>query len=269
MRKIQITFSVPPGVLTSLSPCALSVLPFTVGYIGGIADGKRSSFPPSLAFAMGLATSLCGLGLAASLLGKVYGTEGSGLAAGGPVLSAGLYILLGLALLDIIQLPSLLPSASSLAPEQRSPSDISTSKSPGYAFGELFRAFAFGASSALVASPCATPVLASLLAFISSNKVDPSGGAALLFAYSTGYTVPILAAGVAAGGLKSLLSLKSYFRFVSQHLGSTLRWPLRPSSLEFCWKGDAKRCRRWITPASGAILIAYGTYSALDHLVPV
>ncbi|KAJ1474919.1 cytochrome c assembly protein, partial [Baffinella frigidus] len=220
------------------------------------------------------------LGLAASLLGRVYGADGSALAAAGPVFSAALYIILGLSLLDILhlpsftsvfsaalyiilglslldilQLPSFLPSASSLVPAKNAPTPdgVDGADSTGYKGEELLKAFAFGASSALVASPCATPVLASLLAFVSSNKVDPTAGAALLFAYSTGYTAPvlaagvatgslkytapILAAGVATGSLKSLLSLKSSFR--------------------------------WVTPVSGAVLVAYGTYSALDHLVPV
>lgn len=57
-------------------------------------------------------------------------------------------------------------------------------------------AYLAGATFALVASPCSTPVLASLLAYVSTSQ-NPAAGGLLLLVYSCGYVTPLLVAATA------------------------------------------------------------------------
>jgi len=82
----------------------------------------------------------------------------------------------------------------------------------------------------LVASPCSTPVLATLLAWISTTK-DPVLGSLLLLAYTAGYVTPLVLAGTFTASIKKLLELRR-------------------------WSG-------WITPASGLLLVIFGVFSLL------
>ena len=58
------------------------------------------------------------------------------------------------------------------------------------------QAYLVGATFALAASPCSTPVLATLLGWVSTAE-DPFTGAGLLLAYSCGYVAPLLVAATA------------------------------------------------------------------------
>ena len=90
------------GLLTSLTPCTISMLPITIGYISSCDDDDRpsSGFVQSLWFALGMATTLAGLGIAATLLGKVYGQIGIGL----PLIVGAIAILMGLNQLELLPL---------------------------------------------------------------------------------------------------------------------------------------------------------------------
>ena len=57
------------GLLTSLGPCSLSLLPITIAYIGGTEKNKFKL----MSFSGGVVFSLVALGAASGFLGKIYG----------------------------------------------------------------------------------------------------------------------------------------------------------------------------------------------------
>jgi len=203
------------GLLTSLTPCMLSMLPLTVAYIGGYeSKGKFSSLVQSVYFAFGLATTLAILGVAAAIFGKVYGQIGIGL----PILVSAIAIIMGLNLLEII--PLRFPSWG----------DTDWIKNK---FSDGVRSYLLGITFGLVASPCSTPVLITLLAYI-ANTQNILLGTVFLLSYAVGYVSPLILAGTFTGSLKKLLSL----RIITQ----------------------------WINPLSGAILLGFGVISLASRL---
>lgn len=205
------------GLLTSLTPCMLSMLPLTVGYIGGYETKSRlHAAAQSTWFSLGLATTLAALGIVAAFLGRVYGQIGIGL----PIAVSIVAILMGLHLLEALPIP--LPSFDGI---EFIPNDL-----PDGA-----RSYLLGLTFGLVASPCSTPVLATLLAWVASTQ-NLLLGAVLLLAYAAGYVAPLIVAGTFTASLKKLLS--------------------------------ARRWSAWITPASGVLLVGFGVFSLIFRLLP-
>ncbi|MDQ7093128.1 cytochrome c biogenesis protein CcdA [Desulfosporosinus sp. PR] len=170
------------GVLTSLSPCILSMLPVMLGYIGGLAKPtKTKGFIVSGFFVLGLAVTFSILGISAALLGKVFGQIGPAW----PYIIGLLAIVMGLQLMGVlnIELPGL-----KIMPEKR---------------GGVLGPFGVGLLFGLVASPCATPVLAVLMTYVAGQGVLWYG-ALLLFIYGLGHGLPLLVAGTFTALLKSL-----------------------------------------------------------------
>jgi cytochrome c-type biogenesis protein len=203
------------GLLTSLTPCMLSMLPITIGYIGGYeAKSRLQAAAQSTWFSLGLATTLALLGIVAAIFGKVYGQIGIGL----PIIVSILAILMGLNLLEA--LPIQFPSFGSM--------DWISDELP-----QGVRAYCIGLSFGLVASPCSTPVLASLLGWVAKQQ-DLFMGGILLLSYTLGYVMPLILAGTFTASIKKILELRR-------------------------WSG-------WINPVSGVLLIAFGVFSLLSRI---
>lgn len=213
-----LTFTVvfSAGLLTSLGPCSLSLLPITVAYMAGFSsqEAPGRAWQRSLSFAAGIVAALVMLGGTTSLLGRLYG-QVPGVV---PTVVALLAVVMGLNLLGLVRLP--LPAGPD--PElwrQRVPAPL----------GPLAAGAAFG----LAASPCTTPVLAVLLAWI-AQQGQPMVGMLLLTCFGAGQVVPLMLAGTAAAAMPRLLALRER--------------------------------SRWIPPISGAVLLASGGLTLLAQL---
>ena len=181
------------GLLTSLGPCSLSLLPVTLAYLAGFSDGQPA-WQRSLSFVLGIVLALIGLGLSSALLGRIYG-QVPGLV---PVLVALLAVIMGLQLLGVIQLR--LPAGPDPERWRRSVPAPLAPVAAGLAFG-------------LAATPCTTPVLAVLLGWM-AQAGRPLLGAALLASFGAGQVLPLLLAGTAAASLPRLLDLRAAGRWV-------------------------------------------------------
>jgi cytochrome c-type biogenesis protein len=210
------------GLLTSLGPCSLSLLPVTLAYLAGFSSpGERPAsatavlpWQRSLSFAGGIVASLVLLGLVSGLMGQLYGSIPTPV----PLLVAVVAVVMGLNLLGVVRVP--LPAGPD--PERwrrRVPAPL----------GPVAAGLAFG----LAATPCTTPVLAVLLAWMAQHG-NPLQGMVLLTCFGAGQVVPLLLAGTAAASLPGLL-----------------RW---------------RRLGQWIPPISGVVLVSTGTLTLLAHL---
>ncbi|NEN99678.1 MAG: cytochrome c biogenesis protein CcdA, partial [Moorea sp. SIO3I7] len=168
----------------------------------------------SVWFALGLATTLAALGIIAASIGRVYGQIGVGL----PIIVSVIAIIMGLNLLEA--LPLQFPSWGGM--------DWISQEWP-----KGLRSYLIGLTFGLVASPCSTPVLATLLAWVVSTK-DLVLGGALLLSYTAGYVAPLILAGTFTASIKRLLELRQ-------------------------WSA-------WITPVSGALLVGFGVFSLLSRI---
>ena len=175
------------GVLLSLTPCVLPMLPI----LSSLIVGQGQAVTRGRGLALALSYSL-GMALVYTALGVAAGLAGEGLAAALQnvwVLSAFAAGLVALALSMFgayeLQLPSALTASLSQA----------SGRLPA---GRVAGVFAMGGVSALIVSPCVAAPLAGALVYLSQTRDVWLGGSAL-FALAAGMSVPLLLLGASAG----------------------------------------------------------------------
>ena len=182
------------GLLTSLGPCSLSLLPITIAYLAGF-NNDQSPLIRSLTFCSGIVFSLVILGSISGFLGKIYGQLPIGLT----TLVAILAVLMGLNLLGAIKIN--LPTGPDPKKwEGKIPKPL----------GPVAAGIAFG----LASSPCSTPVLAVLLAWITQSE-SPFLGMLLLLCFGAGQVIPLFIAGIAAGTIPKLLAFRPFGSWIT------------------------------------------------------
>lgn len=217
------------GLLLSLTPCVLPMIPILSGIIVGgkqAADKSPSrlhSFNLSLAYTLGMALSYTVAGVAAGLSGKllsnalqnawVLGTTGL------------LFVLLALSMFGFYELK--LPSGF----ESRMVNTTNHIKG-----GRFLGIFIMGALSALIVSPCVAAPLAGALLYISQTHDVLLGGTAL-FSLSMGMGVPLLLLGASAGSLlpktgQWMTAVRNFFGVVMLGVAVWITAPLMPMGLQ-------------------------------------
>jgi cytochrome c biogenesis protein CcdA len=164
------------GVLSSASPCVLAAVPLVVATVGGTATSRRRTLTLTLAFVTGLAVCFTALGAAAALTGTLLGSVGTWW----KILLSALLIAFGLHLSGLVRIP--MPTL-----------DPARFRAAG-----VGGAFALGALTGTLSSPCATPILVAILSLVAFEK-KVLWGTTLLLSYSIGHVVLLFVAGTVTG----------------------------------------------------------------------
>ena len=193
-------------MLISLTPCVYPLIPVTAGLIGLNAEGRRlKGLLLSLFYVAGIALVYSCLGLFASLTGQIFGSVSTSPAA--YFIAGTLVIIFAFSMMEFFTLP--LCSAPRTAVSGRR----------GY-----IAAFLLGAGSGLVISPCLSPVLGAILAYL-ATKQNLLYGTLLLFSFAWGMGLLLILVGIFSIAIlrwlpksgKWMIVLKRLFRKV-QHL---------------------------------------------------
>ncbi len=196
---VPLAVSFAGGVLAGFGPCVLPMMPAVFGYVTGrVAQSteenpsarSRSTYWRGLGlaatFVFGMSLVFAALGVAAGLLGKAF-LVGSW----ATYAVAGVCVLLGLHMLGVLELP--FDRILQMRPR--------VTKRAGV-LGALLFGMAFG----IVATPCATPVLAAITTMAAVQRSAVAGGV-MLFVFGLGKGVPLMLVGFASGSLGAARSL--------------------------------------------------------------
>jgi cytochrome c-type biogenesis protein len=185
------------GILVSFTPCVYPLIPITAAFIGAGSAGSRSrGFVLSVAYVTGIAVTYALLGLAASLTGTIFGSIATSPAA--YFIAGGMIILFGFSMLDLFVIP--LPRLIKL---------------PVLKEKNALSAFILGLSSGLIASPCLTPVLGSILVYLTAKK-SLVYGTTLLFTFAYGMGAVLILIGTFSAALVNLPKSGKWLGYVKK-----------------------------------------------------
>lgn len=174
------------GVLSSVSPCSLGMLPLIVGYVGGYGDSnKLKTFIQLLFFTLGLSVVLSIIGVICAAGGQVFVSLGG---SWWLIILASFILVMGLNLVGLVEL-NFSPIVKKI------PQGDGTSR--------FLYPFLIGVLFAFAASPCSTPILAGIMGFAALSKNLLWAGLMLLY-FSLGQGLIVILAGVFTSFLKGI-----------------------------------------------------------------
>src|SRR5574344_3099232 len=185
VKIIMLLISFLGGVVASISPCSLSMLPIVIGYIGGYSESNTSKTTLQLlSFILGSSIIFSIIGIVCALTGHVFISIAGNYFS---LIIAGVILIMGLNLCGIIEIN--IPSIINKVPQSKGNSTF-------------LYPMILGAIFALGGTPCSTPILAGImgLASVSSNILFAS---CMLFLFSMGQGIILLIAGLFTSIIKN------------------------------------------------------------------
>jgi cytochrome c-type biogenesis protein len=172
------------GLLASISPCSLAMLPIIVGYVGGYSKGTPfKTLLQMIFFVLGSSIVFAVIGIICALTGKVFISFA-------PVyfilLLASLLMVMGLNIIGILDFN--IPVIIKQIPQSSGQNMV-------------LYPILIGAVFALAGTPCSTPILAGIMAF-ASMSTNILFAVLMLFLFSLGQGLILIIAGVFTSSLK-------------------------------------------------------------------
>ena len=174
------------GLIASISPCSLAMLPIIIGYVGGYSEAKPlKTLVQMIFFVFGTSIVFSLIGIICAITGKVFVSFAGGYFG---IVLAGIMLVMGLKLVGFLDFE--LPVIVKEMPK----SDAHNT----YIYPVLL-----GAVFALAGTPCSTPILAGIMAFasLSANIVD---AILMLFLFSLGQGLILILAGFITSHIKNM-----------------------------------------------------------------
>ena len=197
------------GVASGLSPCSLPTVALVVSYVSkNTSTSKVHGFLLSLSFVFGIALVL-------TILGGISGYAGSFILQGGSIFSStktvGTRIFLNFAFLSFIFL-GLWMLGKIKFKRFNFMMNMNVKKESG-----VYGAFLLGLPFGIAASPCTFPVTVAVLLYVATK--DMLSAMAMMFIYTIGRSIPILAAGTSTNLLKKIQGFSNWQNRIDKTAG--------------------------------------------------
>ena len=189
------------GLIASISPCSLAMLPIVIGYIGGFNENdNKNTLLQLTSFVIGSAIVFSIIGILCAVTGKVFISIAGGYFL---IFIASLLLAMGLHLLGLLEIN--LPTRISKIP--------SNSNNSKYLYPMLL-----GALFAIGGTPCSTPILAGIMSFAAiTNNILIS--LLMLFMFALGEGVILVFAGMFTNLIKQIDTVAKYSEIFLKLIG--------------------------------------------------
>ena len=189
---VLLTISFLGGILASISPCSLAMLPLIIGYVGGYSkETPIKTFLQLCCFIVGTAIVFTIIGIICAITGTVFASAFGGYFT---LIIASLLLIMGLKLFGLLDFE--IPMIIKAMPQNKHNSIF------------LYPVL-LGMTFALAGTPCSTPILASIMAFAAIGK-NLGLAILMLFLFSIGQGIILILAGLFTSALKNMKFLSSF-----------------------------------------------------------